>query len=353
MEPAKHPVTKLIIKAISVLAGLLFLLTTFPVEAREIVDMAGRKVKVPDRISRVYSTSPPATYMIYALDQSMLIGMNALLKDTERKYLSPKARVLPVLGGYFGQTQVVNIEMIIKLKPDIVIMWISTDSAINRKSEADMRKLGIPLVFMKINRIEDYGPGLIFLGKLLNREERARQLADYGEKALREAGAIAKAVRSEKRVSVYYAEGPDGLCTECDSSRHAELINWVGAINVQKCQTKTEYGMERISLEQVIFYNPDVIFIQEKDFYKRIKRDQRWRQIKAVRNGRVFIIPKAPYNWFDRPPSYMRYLGVKWVMASLYPDLYHIDMMREMKKFYHLFLDLDLTDEQCREILAG
>lgn len=332
---------------------LLCFLAALPVQAREIVDMAGRKVTIPDRITKVYSTSPPATYMIYALDQSMLIGMNALLKDTERKYLSSKVRSLPVLGGYFGQTQVVNIEMIMKLKPDIVIMWISTDSAINRKSEADMRKLGIPLVFMKINRIEDYGPGLRFLGKLLNREDRARKLADYGDKALMEAGAVTKTVHPGESVSVYYAEGPDGLYTECDTSRHTELINWVGARNVHHCQTKTDYGMERISLEQVILYNPDVIFIQEKDFYKHIRQDQRWRQIKAVRNNRVFIIPKAPFNWFDRPPSYMHYLGIKWVMASLYPELYHIDITKEIKTFYRLFLGLKLTDEQCGEILAG
>lgn len=335
------------------LVFLLFLLTALPVAAREIVDMAGRKVNVPDRIRKVYSTSPPATYMVYALDPSLLAGLNSPLKALEKKYLSRRLHSLPVLGGYFGQGQVANIEMIIKVKPDVVIMWSSKESAVNRKMEADMANLGIPLVFMTINRIEDYGRGLKFLGKLLNREERAGKLADYGEKALREVAAVTKAVHPGKRISVYYAEGPDGLYTECDTSQHAELIPLVGARNVHRCETKTGYGMERISLEQVILNNPDVIFIQEKDFYNRIRQDQRWHQIKAVRNSRVFIIPKAPYNWFDRPPSYMRYLGVKWVMTRLYPDLYQIDIIGEIKIFYRLFLGLDLTDEQCREILAG
>jgi len=335
------------------LVFLLFFLTAMPVEAREIVDMTGRKVNVPDKIKRVYSTSPPATYMIYALDPSLLAGLNSPLKKVEKKYLSAGIHALPVLGGYFGQGQVANIELIMKVKPDVVIVWTGKESAVNRKMEADMSNLGIPLIFMNIGRIEDYGRGLKFLGKLLKRESRARKLADYGEKALKEVAFATRTIRPIKRLSVYYAEGPDGLYTECDTSQHAELIARVGARNVHRCETKTGYGMERISLEQVMLYNPDAIFIQEKDFYNRIRQDARWRRINAVKNNRVFIIPKAPYNWFDRPPSYMRYLGIKWAMSCLYPELYRVDMAAEARAFYRLFLDLELNDAQLREIMAG
>jgi len=347
MLPAKR-----VIKNAVFLILMLFLLAAWPVDAREIVDMTGREVKVPDRITRVYATSPPATYMVYALDRSLLVGLNALLKETERKYLSPDIRSLPILGGYFGQTQVANIEMIMKARPDIIIMWTSKESPLNRKMEADMKNLGIPLVFMEINRIDDYSKGLAFLGKLLHREERAKRLVDYGEKALRDAAALA-VISRQKAVSVYYAEGTDGLYTECDTSRHAELINLVGARNVFRCPIKTDYGMERISMEKVLLANPDAILVQEREAYDRIRHDQRWRQIKAVKGGRVYIIPKGPFNWFDRPPSYMRYLGVKWIMACLYPDLYHVDMVRETRVFYRLFLDLELNDAQLREIMGG
>jgi len=338
---------------VSLMLLLFFFLAALSAQAREITDMRGRKVTVPDRIRKVYATSPPTTYMIYALDQTLLAGLNAPPKEPEKKYLPKRLLSLPVLGGYFGQGQVANIEMVMKAKPDVIIMWTSEDTAINRKTEADMKNLGIPLVFMNVNRIEDYGRGLKFLGQLLNREERARKLAAYGEKALKEAAAVTRAVHPGKRVSVYYAEGTDGLSTECHASRHAELINLVGAENVHRCQKKSGYGMEKISLEKVLLYNPEAIFIQEKDFYKRIKIDSRWRHIRAVRNGRVFVIPKAPFNWFDRPPSYMRYLGVKWVMNCLYPNLYHIDMIKETKAFYRLFLGIELTDEQCRDVLSG
>jgi iron complex transport system substrate-binding protein len=344
---------KRVIKNAVLLIFLLFLLTALPVDAREIVDMTGRKVNVPDKIKRVYSTSPPATYMVYALDPSLLAGLNSPLKEVEKKYLSAGIHSLPILGGYFGQGQVANIELIMKVKPDVVIMWTGKESAVNRKMEADMTNLGLPLVFMNINRIEDYGRGLKFLGKLLKQEARAQKLADYGEKALREVAFVTRSIRPVKRLSVYYAEGMDGLYTECDTSRHAELINLAGARNVIRCQTRNDYGMERVSLEKVLLANPEVIFVQEREAYDRIRHNPQWRQIKAVKDGQVYIIPKAPFNWFDRPPSYMRYLGIKWVLSCLYPDLYHIDMVSETKVFYRLFLELELNDAQVREIMAG
>ena len=344
---------KRVIKNDVLLILLLFILAAWPVDAREIVDMAGRKVQVPDRITKVYATSPPATYMIYAFDPELLAGLNTPIRDGDKPYLSPRIYSLPVLGGYFGQGQVANIEMIMKARPDVVIMWASVESALNRKMEADMAALGIPLVLMRIDRVEDYSRGLRFLGNLLDRRKRATELANYGEKALERAAAVVRSIPAGKKATIYYAEGMDGLFTECNTSSHAELINLAGAQNVHHCRTQTGYGMEKISIEQVLLYNPEVIVVQEREAFQRIKKDKRWQQTRAVKNGRMFLIPKPPFNWFDRPPSYMRYLGIKWLMHCLYPDFYRVDLAGETRTFYRLFLGVQLTDEQIREILAG
>ncbi|MEN6464449.1 MAG: hypothetical protein ABFD62_04630, partial [Syntrophaceae bacterium] len=39
-------------------------LSAAPLEARELTDIFGRKVVVPNYINRAYATSPPATYML-------------------------------------------------------------------------------------------------------------------------------------------------------------------------------------------------------------------------------------------------------------------------------------------------
>ncbi|MEF3191183.1 MAG: hypothetical protein K6347_01340 [Campylobacterales bacterium] len=57
-------------------ALMLIFLLTLPAGAREIVDMAGRHVAIPDHITKVYSSSPPTTYLVYAIDPKLLVALN-------------------------------------------------------------------------------------------------------------------------------------------------------------------------------------------------------------------------------------------------------------------------------------
>jgi iron complex transport system substrate-binding protein len=100
-----------------------------------------------------------------------------------------------------------------------------------------------------------------------------------------------------------------------------------------------------------MLYNPDVIIAQEKVFYDKVFKDARWQRVKAVREGRVYLVPRQPFNWFDRPPSFMRFIGLKWLMSRLYPEQYRIDIVREARDFYRLFLGVEVSDAEMREII--
>jgi iron complex transport system substrate-binding protein len=49
----------------------------------------------------------------------------------------------------------------------------------------------------------------------------------------------------------------------------------------------------------------------------------------------------------------MRILGAKWVAATLYPARFPVDMVKGTEEFYRLFLHLDLSDAEARDILQG
>ena len=85
---------------------------------------------------------------------------------------------------------------------------------------------------------------------------------------------------------------------------------------------------------------------------KQITTGSNWATIAAVKNQQVYQIPHGPFDWFDRPPSIARLLGIRWVGNLLYPDLYQYDMKAKVKKFYKLFYHLDLTDAQFQELTA-
>lgn len=321
-------------------------------EGRTIVDMDGRTVRVPKKITSVFGASPPITSIIYAMDPSLLVGWNAPKRAREdREYLPGSARSLPVIGGWYGQGQSANMEVLIKINPDLVLMSGWRNFNATDRAEKALKRLHKPVVHIRTIEMPRYAETFRFLGRLFNLEERGQRLAEYAERSLAEISRAVDGVPENKKVRVYYAEGIDGLFTECDQSMHTELIRYAGGKNVLQCAQKTEYGMRKTNLEQVLAWNPDVILVQERAFYQRVYKDPRWHNIKAVRNRKVHLIPKAPFNWFDRPPSYMRLVGLKWVANILYPERARLDMLNETREFYRLFLHVELPDTAIRKIL--
>lgn len=336
--------------AILSLMCISFFLAGGPTEAREITDMMGRHTTVPDSIKKVYVPSPYGSYLMYSLDPSMLIGLNLSHKE-DKRYLPKAARDLPVIGGLGGQGQQSNLEMILKAKPDAVIMWSANRSAMQGRAEESLKQLGLPVIYAVAESMKDYPEVYRFLGSVLDRGDHAKKLAAYCEKTLADVKDVVAKVPKDKRPMVYYAEGVDGLSTECNDSIHVELLGLTGDTDVHRCHTSNHQGMEKVSVEQVMLYQPDIIIAQEKVFYDNVYSNPAWQSIKAVKNKRVYLIPRTPFNWFDRPPSFMRFLGLKWVTSILYPNQYPIDMVKEAQGFYKLFLDVDVSKEEMKEIL--
>lgn len=343
--------------AVSVFSVFVFSMPGFSVsaEGREITDMSGRRVSVPDTITKVYGASPPATYMIYAIDPALIAGLNYPFNSKEHRYLNPGMETLPVIGGWFGQGRAPNQENLLHVKPDVMIVWMWKESAVNEKIEQTAQQLGLPLVYIRIDHLSDYAKAFLFMGKLLHREERGRMLSDYAAATIKAIEPVISAIPDGKKISVYYAEGMDGLSTECDQSVHAELINLAGGKNIYRCDlkdgSKDGYGMKRITIEQIMLNNPQVIIAQEKSFADHVLDDPRWQSIRAVKNKRVYAIPRFPFNWFDRPPSFMRLLGIKWLTHILYQDRYPLNLTGETKAFYKLFLGIEPDDSALKEVL--
>lgn len=336
----------------SAICCLILLLSVGPAGAREITDMMGQKVTVPDTIKKVYVPSPYGSYLMYSVDPAMLIGLN-LSHNEDKRYLPKTAQDLPVIGGLTGQGQQSNLEVVLKAKPDIVIMWSARRSAVQGRADSALKQLNLPLVYAVAESLNDYPDVYLFIGKLLGKQERTKRLSSYFRRSLTEAKTVANRIPKEKRPRVYYAEGVDGLSTECNDSIHVELLQVAGDTDVHRCNTASHQGMEKISLEQVVLYNPDVIVAQEKVFYDKVvkEKDSPWQNIKAVKEGRVYLIPRTPFNWFDRPPSFMRVLGLKWLMNCLYPKEYPIDIVKEARSFYRMFLDVDVSDGEMKKII--
>lgn len=322
--------------------------------AKTITDHAGRVVTIPATINKVYYTSPIGMIMVYTLAPEKMAGSSMQLSDNEKKYLLPQVKELPYLGGLQMNAKI-NTEELVKAKPDVIFSIGPDALSDTSKSSADklQQQLNIPVIVLEgdINSTEKT---LTFLGQMLGVEDRAKELIAYCNKTLQEIVEVTKTIPEEKKVRVYYGEGPKGLATEPKTSAHALLLNIVNAQNVADVEAKGGGGMSNVSLEQVLKWNPDVILSWGTDrggAYDQILTSPDWKNISAVKNQKVYEIPNYPFNWFDRPPSVNRFIGLKWLTATLYPDIYKPDMVKEVKDFYKLFYHVDITDQDAKDLL--
>ena len=143
------------------------------------------------------------------------------------------------------------------------------------------------------------------------------------------------------------ARSADGLQTGQKGSIHTEAIEIVGLKNVVEGDHK---GLTQVSMEQLLLWNPDVIFSQYPEFLQTLKDNPQWQQLSAVKNGHVFLIPNNPFGWLDSPPSVNRLLGVRWV-SHLVTGKPIAEFAKEVQTFYHLFYQIELTAEQVAQLL--
>ena len=326
---------------------------------RTVTDHAGRSVTIPtpEKLERIYYTSALAQIWVFSLAPELQGGTSIQYTPQELAYLPDGTDQLLYMGSLSGGGEI-DREML--MAKDIQMIFSISGVPLSPSDISDGEKLqeatGIPVVFVDgsfDNIIEAYR----FVGDVMGRKERAEEIAQFLEKIYEGVTSAVAQVPREKRKTLYYAEGPFGLSTEPDISQHALTFEIGGANNVAAVELTAGIGMTNVSLESVIAWDPEVIVAWDDVIRggadEIIRNNSDWATIKAVRDGRVYTMPNAPFAWCDRPPGVNRFLGIQWVANMLYPDIYDVDMVEETKKFYSTLYWVDITDDQARDLLGN
>lgn len=336
-------------------AAILYAATVVVVNAKDITDMAGRKISAPDKAERSFASAPPMGLLSYIIAPETMSAMNLPLDSQfyykNTKYLDKSLSKLPIVGGWHGNTRGANMETLLALKPQIVLAWKS--DFVMKEVEKQFAKFGVPVFFVQEDLVEDEPEAIRAVGRALGREERADGLAKDAEERLAYITKMQSAIPKEKRPTVYYAESSDGLSTECEASFHFSPFKFIGVRPAFECVQKTMVGMEKVNMEAIISVNPDVIVATDESFFKSVFKDPKWAGLKAVKNKRVYLVPKDPVNFLDRPPSFMRILGVEWLSSLIYPAEYKKDILKETVSFYKLYLRKNITKAEAAKILGA
>lgn len=319
---------------------------------RIITDSAGREVEIPSEITKIAPSGPLAQIVLYTVSPDKLAGLAADFSDEAKQYIDEKYWGLPKFGQFYGKNASLNMEALIAEAPDVIIDIGEAKKTVKEDMDALQEQLNIPVIFVEAT-LPTMADAYEMLGDITGEKEQAGKLADYCRAEIGKADRNAAAIADADRKSVYFGLGDDGLHTNAKGSIHADVIDRIGAVNAADVEAVSSGGGSEVSFEQVLLWNPDLIIVDSQKLYDTLTADPMWQELNAVKNGKIFKIPTAPYSYMSSPPSVNRMIGIEWLGSLVYPEIYTSDIREEVKNFYQLFYHIDVTDEKLEAILKN
>lgn len=246
-----------------------------------VVDDLGHTSRPPVLIERVVSLVPSTSEMICLLDCSKLVGGTRYDKFPKELRQRKRKGEVRVVGGGFDP----NIELIVKLNPDVVF----SDGPSQDRIVRPLKKLGFPVVSLHPKTVRELEQNVLLLGRLLHREKRARALVTRARKGLKR---IRQKSAQRPRKQVFIQTWADPILTPGKGSLTSELLEAAGGENIFQ---DLPFRSGQVSLEAVIARNPEVIIFLEglRSFAKKALKTPQWKSIQAVQAGHICFLDGA------------------------------------------------------------
>jgi iron complex transport system substrate-binding protein len=257
----------------------LFLLAfTLPACAVEIKDDLGQITQIATPPQRIVSLLPSLTETVCEL------GACARLVGVDRYSNFPASvNALPKLGGMDDT----NVELIAALKPDVVLVAVSS-----RVAER-LRALGMKVIALEPRSYKDVQRVLGTIGQVLSVDDAQRVWRHI------EAGvaAAASSVPAKARGMRVYYEVASGPWAAGESSFMGETLTRLGAGNIIPAKLGP---FPKINPEFVVKANPALIMIGSRGVQGLTERPG-WDRIDALRRGRVCVFKPEEGDILSRP----------------------------------------------------
>ena len=255
-----------------------FLLTTFllpvPVQAwaLTLVDDSDIELRLDRPVVRVISLSPHLTELMYAVGAA-----DRLVATVRGSDFPAEAAEVAQIGDAAG----LDFERIVHLRPDVVLAWGSGNRPVDI---ARLRSLGLRVVVMEPQRLEDISRHLRLLGDLTGRVGQAQAVAQEFEQRV-DALRARYAGRSPVRVMFEIWHRP--LFTVNANHIISKVLALCAAQNIFADLPRLA---GEVSVEQVLLLDPDVIVVGSEAEDAGIRNWTEYSYLKAVRGGNVFTV---------------------------------------------------------------
>lgn len=327
-----------------------------------VVDHGGNQVEVPDKIERIVIDQIPilSTYMAYFEGSAPhIVGYSGSFKETisetALKNIAPE--LLESSDTVYAQSDL-NIEEIIKLKPDVILY-----NANNKEHAEILASSGIPSVgFATVGAdspadpIERYEQWLKLLEDVFGEKGKMDGFLEAGNKIVEDVETRIENIPEDKRPSAMILfKLIDGVPQVAGKGVFGDF--WLQHLGVKNVAAEAN-GFAQVSFEQIYDWNPQVLFLNGPGLLKLGRQDVidnkvegvDFSTIQAVMDERVYNTTLGMWNWFTPNPDAP--LVLAWLAYNTYPEEF-LDYPLEtvIREYYQNFYGYEITDEKMKGML--
>jgi len=318
---------------------------------RRITDRSGRTIWIPGEPKRVACLFGPSYEKLLALGAADRVVMVPNVALPWCHVINPGLKTVPVLGNYSSP----EVEALLRLKADLVIYHPFA------KQLQYLTAAGLPVAVAYDGSrrmhtlkdfIRDWYDQILFYGELLGGQapERAKAYCAWADQRLQRVISVTSKIPEAGRPRVFWfcgrVNGPAGTQT-----RYATADWLVTAAGGTMLTHDDPAYFICVSAEEMVLWDPDIILVSTLASIDSVVNHPLWKHLRAVRNGKVFMSPQGQFHWSHF--STESFLCVLFLAQKFHPDLFSdLDLVGELKAYYHQFYHYDLTTDQAQRILA-
>ena len=326
-----------------------------------VVDHAGHEVEVPNKIEKIVIDQVPilSTYMAYNEGKAPYIvgyagSLKQVISETVLKDMAPE--LLDATNTVQGQSDI-NVEEIIKLKPDVIFY-----NAKNQDRYEKLSKTGVPCIgFVTMGAdtpadpINRYGEWLKLLEDVFDEKGKMDDFLKAGDDIVKDVEERIAKVPDEKRPSGMilwkYQEG-----TPIVAGKGTFGDFWLKRLKVNNVAGEAK-GYANVNVEQIYSWNPDIFYldgpgllnIKTEDVYNNSVEGFDFSNLKSVKDKRVYNSKLGMWNWLTPNPDAP--LVLAWLASETYPEAFKdYDLNKVIKDYYQKWYNYELTDEQIEDM---
>ncbi|WOF15488.1 ABC transporter substrate-binding protein [Methanoplanus sp. FWC-SCC4] len=274
----------------------------------EITDDMGYTTEISKIPERIISLAPSNTEILYAIGAGdRVVGVTDYCNYPKEAQSKEKA------GGFSS----VNIEKVVSLKPDLVVAaYGNTEDVVNH-----LKDLGMSVITLNPTDLDSVLSDITLLGKATGNVKEAGELVSSLSKRIENVKSIAE--QDECTPEVAHIVWYDPIWISGKNTFQDELIKTSNGNNAFGDMDSWVI----VSMEDFITKNPDVLIVNSGSgmdqnsrdcIYEYIMNEPRFKNIKAVKEGRVYI---ADSDTIDRGgPRIVD--ALEEVAADIHPEMF-------------------------------